>query len=49
MYTHIIIILYIYNLYFFTSFLVGNGAHIWAHEMGIQTLPPEQLISSMYN
>ncbi|EFN66280.1 Threonine aspartase 1 [Camponotus floridanus] len=27
------------------SFLVGNGAHIWAHEMGIQTLPPEQLIS----
>ncbi|KYN19910.1 PREDICTED: threonine aspartase 1 [Trachymyrmex cornetzi] len=27
------------------SFLVGNGAHIWAHEMGIQILPPEQLIS----
>ncbi|XP_076235332.1 taspase 1 isoform X2 [Calliopsis andreniformis] len=27
------------------SFLVGNGAHIWAQEMGIQTLPPEQLIS----
>lgn len=27
------------------SFLVGSGAHIWAHEMGIQTLPPEQLIS----
>lgn len=33
---------------FIPSFLVGNGAHIWAHEMGIQTLPPEQLISSMY-
>lgn len=28
------------------SFLVGNGAHVWAQEMGIQTLPPEQLISS---
>ncbi|KZC05879.1 PREDICTED: threonine aspartase 1-like [Dufourea novaeangliae] len=27
------------------SFLVGNGAHVWAEEMGIQTLPPEQLIS----
>ena len=27
------------------SFLVGNGAHVWAQEMGIQTLPPEQLIS----
>ncbi|XP_029053358.1 threonine aspartase 1-like isoform X1 [Osmia bicornis bicornis] len=28
------------------SFLVGNGAHIWAQEMGIQTVPPEQLIST---
>ncbi|KAH0952741.1 hypothetical protein HN011_010336 [Eciton burchellii] len=27
------------------SFLVGSGAHIWANEMGIQTLAPEQLIS----
>ncbi|OAD58864.1 Threonine aspartase 1 [Eufriesea mexicana] len=25
---------------------VGNGAHLWAQEMGIQTLPPEQLIST---
>lgn len=47
--------LYFTLLYFncnslcFASFLVGNGAHIWAHEMGIQTLPPEQLISSMYD
>lgn len=28
------------------SFLVGSGAHIWAQEMGIQTVPPEQLIST---
>ncbi|KAK2576807.1 hypothetical protein KPH14_005443 [Odynerus spinipes] len=27
------------------SFLVGHGAHIWAQEMGVQTLSPEQLIS----
>ncbi|XP_020283947.1 threonine aspartase 1-like isoform X2 [Pseudomyrmex gracilis] len=27
------------------SFLVGNGAYIWAHETGIQTIPPEELIS----
>ncbi|KAG7202833.1 hypothetical protein KM043_009986 [Ampulex compressa] len=27
------------------SFLVGNGAHIWAEKMGIETLPPAQLIS----
>ncbi|KOC66712.1 Threonine aspartase 1 [Habropoda laboriosa] len=31
------------------SFLVGNGAHVWAREMGIQTLPPEQLISKSCN
>lgn len=30
----------------YISFLVGNGAHVWAQKMGIQTLPPEQLISS---
>ncbi|XP_624615.1 threonine aspartase 1 isoform X2 [Apis mellifera] len=28
------------------SFLVGNGAHVWAQEMRIQTLSPEQLIST---
>ncbi|XP_066600315.1 threonine aspartase 1-like [Prorops nasuta] len=27
------------------SFLVGNGAHVWAREMGIEILPPEELIS----
>lgn len=31
----------------FYSFLVGNGAYIWAHEIGIQTIPPEELISGM--
>lgn len=41
--------IYSYISISYTSFLVGNGAHIWAHEMGIQTLPPEQLISSMHN
>lgn len=33
--------------FYSVSFLVGNGAHIWAHEMGIQILPPEQLISGI--
>ncbi|KAK9304342.1 hypothetical protein QLX08_004316 [Tetragonisca angustula] len=28
------------------SFLVGNGAHVWAREMGIQPLSPEKLISA---
>lgn len=27
------------------SFLVGDGAHMWAREMDMQILPPEQLIS----
>ncbi|XP_012280720.1 threonine aspartase 1 [Orussus abietinus] len=27
------------------SFLVGAGAHVWAKEMGVQTLPPDDLIS----
>ncbi|XP_033228720.1 threonine aspartase 1-like isoform X2 [Belonocnema kinseyi] len=27
------------------SFLVGSGAHTWAKEMGIQTIPPDDLIS----
>lgn len=28
------------------SFLVGHGAHVWAQEMGIETLSPEKLIST---
>ncbi|XP_017885648.2 threonine aspartase 1 [Ceratina calcarata] len=28
------------------SFLVGDGAKVWAREMGVETLPPEQLISA---
>ncbi|XP_043279966.1 threonine aspartase 1-like [Venturia canescens] len=27
------------------SFLVGSGAHVWANEMGIQTVPVDELIS----
>lgn len=41
-------IVIVFILIIIYSFLVGNGAQIWAHEMGIQTLPPEQLISSTY-
>lgn len=28
------------------SFLVGDGAKVWAREMGVETLPPERLISA---